>query len=61
MTFSEIIDQAGIELLIFAVCMFFGLRLIITKDVRIVKKEHPEEIRDPESVIATYCKTSETE
>ena len=47
MTVSEIINHAGIELLIFAVCVFFGLRLVITKDVRIIKKEHPEEIRDP--------------
>ncbi|MBR1669677.1 MAG: hypothetical protein IJ695_03180 [Butyrivibrio sp.] len=43
----ELVNQMGIEMLVFAVCMFFGIRLIITKDVSIIKKEHPEEIKHP--------------
>ena len=37
----------GIEMLVFAVCLFFGMRLIITRDVSIIKKENPEEIKHP--------------
>ena len=47
MTFQELINQMGIEMLAFAVCMFFGIRLIITRDVTILKKDKPEEIRNP--------------
>ena len=47
MNIQEIINQMGIELLVFAVCLFFGVRLIITRDVTILKKEHPEEIKNP--------------
>ena len=47
MNLQEIINQMGIELLVFAVCLFFGIRLIITRDVTIIKKEHPEEISHP--------------
>ena len=45
MTFETIINQMGIELLLFAACMFFGIRLIITRDVHILnKKEDPANI-----------------
>ncbi len=37
----------GIELLVFAVCLFFGIRLIITRDVSILRKEDPESIKHP--------------
>ncbi len=47
MTIQDIINQMGIELLVFAVCLFFGIRLIITRDVTIIKKEKPEEIKHP--------------
>ncbi len=47
MTFQELVNQMGIEMLVFAVCLFFGLRLIITRDVSIIKKENPEEIKHP--------------
>ncbi len=47
MTFMELINHMGIEMLAFAVCMFFGIRLIITRDVTIIKKEKPEEIKHP--------------
>ena len=48
MTFSSIMEQIGIELLVFAVCLLFGLRLIITKDIKIIKKEGYEDIKHPE-------------
>lgn len=47
MTFQDIINQMGIELLVFAVSLFFGIRLIITRDVSILKKENPESIKHP--------------
>ena len=47
MTFTDIVNQMGIELLVFAVCLFFGMRLIITRDVSIIKKENPESIKHP--------------
>ncbi len=47
MTFNDIVNQMGIEMLVFAVCLFFGMKLIITRDVSIIKKENPEEIKHP--------------
>ena len=47
----DVINHMGIEMLAFAVCMFFGIRLILTRDVSIIKKEHPEEIKHPNE----YC------
>ena len=47
MNFQTIINQMGIELLVFAVCMYFGIRLLITRDVTILKKENPESIKHP--------------
>ena len=47
MTFNDVVNQMGIEMLVFAVCLFFGMRLIITRDVSIIKKENPEEIKHP--------------
>ncbi len=47
MTIQEIINQMGIEILVFCVCMYFGIRLIITRDVSIIKKEDPESIKHP--------------
>jgi hypothetical protein len=37
----------GIEILAFLVCMFFGIRLIVTRDVKIIKKDNPESIKHP--------------
>ena len=47
MDLQTIVNQMGIEILAFAVCMFFGIRLIITRDVKILKKENPESIKHP--------------
>ena len=47
MDFQTIINQMGIELLVFAVCMYFGLKLIITRDVKILKKDDPDSIKHP--------------
>ncbi len=47
MTFKDIINQMGIEILVFAVCMYFGIKLIITRDVTILKKDDPESIKHP--------------
>ena len=37
----------GIEILAFLICMFFGIRLIVTRDVKIIKKDNPESIKHP--------------
>ena len=47
MSFQEIINQMGIELLVFGVCLYFGLKLIITRDVTILKRDDPETIKHP--------------
>ncbi len=47
MDIQTIVNQMGIEILAFLVCMFFGIRLIITRDVKIIKKENPESIKHP--------------
>ncbi len=47
MTFEEIINQMGVELIVCAASFFFGFRLIITRDVSILRKEHPETIKHP--------------
>ncbi len=47
MDIQTIVNQMGIEILAFAVCMFFGIRLIVTRDVKILKKENPESIKHP--------------
>lgn len=47
MTFQDIINQMGIEMLVFAVCMYFGIKLVITRDVKILKKDNPESIKHP--------------
>ena len=47
MNLETIVNQMGIEILVFAVCMFFGIRLIITRDVKILKKDNPESIKHP--------------
>ena len=47
MNIQTIVNQMGIEILAFLVCMFFGIRLIITRDVKILKKENPESIKHP--------------
>ena len=48
MDIQTIVNQMGIEILVFLVCMFFGIRLIITRDVKILKKENPESIKHPD-------------
>ncbi len=47
MTFNDLVNQMGIEMLVFAVCLFFGMKLIITRDITIIKKDNPEEIKHP--------------
>ena len=47
MDIQTIVNQMGIEILAFLVCVFFGIRLIVTRDVKIIKKENPESIKHP--------------
>ena len=48
MTFQTIINQMGIEILVFLACMYFGIKLLITRDVTILnKKEDPANIKHP--------------
>ncbi|WP_022764072.1 hypothetical protein [Butyrivibrio sp. XPD2006] len=47
MNIQTIVNQMGIEILAFLVCMFFGIRLIVTRDVKIIKKDNPESIKHP--------------
>ena len=47
MDLQTIVNQMGIEILAFIVCLFFGIRLIVTRDVKIIKKDDPESIKHP--------------
>ena len=47
MDLQTIVNQMGIEILAFIVCLFFGIRLIVTRDVKILKKDDP--LLDPEN------------
>ena len=47
MNIQTIVNQMGIEILAFIVCMFFGIRLIVTRDVKIIKKDNPDSIKHP--------------
>lgn len=45
---SDIIEQAGIPLLIFIVCVYYGLRLVILHDVGAIRSKDKPPVRDEE-------------
>lgn len=49
MTLQEILDLTWVPLLVFAICLYYGVWLIVTKKPdRIVSKKNPKPIFDPQ-------------
>ncbi|MBD5520753.1 MAG: hypothetical protein HDR03_05935 [Lachnospiraceae bacterium] len=46
MTFEMVLEQAGIPLILFVVCMYYGLRLLIMQDVSIIRSKDKEPLKD---------------
>ncbi len=48
MSIDVILEQAGIPLLIFLVCVYYGLRLLVLHDVRAIRSKDKPPVRDEE-------------
>ena len=46
MTTQTILEQAGIPLLLFVICMYYGLKLMILQDVSIIRGKNKEPVKD---------------
>lgn len=46
MTVETFLEQAGIPLLIFIVCMYYGMRLLILQDIGAIRGKGKEPVRD---------------
>lgn len=46
MTIEILLSQAGIPLLLFVICLYYGLRLLITKDVTLIRRENKKPLKD---------------
>jgi len=54
MTIENFISQAGIPLLLFFICMFYGMRLLITQDAGIIRNDRKKLLKD-EKEYARKC------
>lgn len=54
MTIEIILEQAGIPLLLFVICMYYGIRLIITQDASLIRSKDKGPVRDEKA----YAKES---
>ena len=52
MTLENILNQAGIPLLLFAICMFYGIRMLVTKDASAIRGKNKGPAKDE----AAYAK-----
>lgn len=43
-----ILEQAGIPLLLFVICMYYGIRLLILKDVSAIRSKDKPPVREEE-------------
>lgn len=46
MTTQTILEQAGIPLLLFVICMYYGLKLMISQDVSTIRGKNKEPVKD---------------
>lgn len=46
MTVEKIIELAGIPVLLFVVCMYYGIRLIVTKDATVIRGRNESALKD---------------
>lgn len=49
MSLGYIIEQAGIPLLLFVVCIYYGIRLIISQDPSLIRSKDKEPVKDEKS------------
>ena len=45
MTTQTILEQAGIPLLLFVICMYYGLKLMILQDVSTIRGKNKEPVK----------------
>lgn len=46
MTVEYFLEQAGIPLMLFVICMYYGLRLLILEDVSAIRGKNKEPLKD---------------
>lgn len=46
MSLGEIFEKAGIPLLLFAICMYYGIRMIIMEDATLVRGKNKEPLKN---------------
>lgn len=46
MTIGMILEQAGIPLLLFVICMYYGIRLLVSQDANLIRSKDKEPVRD---------------
>ena len=46
MTTQTILEQAGIPLLLFVICMYYGLKLLILQDVSTIRGKNKEPVKN---------------
>ncbi|MCM1088215.1 MAG: hypothetical protein NC419_08665 [Muribaculaceae bacterium] len=46
MSIGAFLEQAGIPLLLFVICMYYGLRLIIVQDISMIRSKDKEPVKD---------------
>ena len=54
MTLGYIIEQAGIPLLLFIICMYYGIRLLVSQDASLIRSKDKEPVKDEK----TYARES---
>lgn len=51
MTLSAVMEQAGIPLIVFAVCIYFGIKLLLFKDINSIRSKNKPPVKDEEMYI----------
>ncbi len=46
MNLGYVIEQAGIPLLLFVICMYYGIRLLISKDSSLIRSKEKGPLKD---------------
>ncbi|MCH5256224.1 MAG: hypothetical protein J1D87_02980 [Lachnospiraceae bacterium] len=54
MSLGYIIEQAGIPLLLFVICMYYGIRLLVSQDASLIRSKDKEPLKDEKA----YAKES---
>lgn len=49
MSVEMILEQAGIPLLLFVICVYYGVRLLVLKDVEAIRGKNKEPLKNAEA------------